>query len=498
MWGRFLVMVACVVFAFVMLVGCGKKVGSIDEWAVPGGNLVFLSIDTTGADHMSLYGYERPTTPVLERLAAGALVFDNAISAAPSTAPSHMSMFTGMHPTIHGVTNFVRDPEGEFRRLRSALPQSIRTLAEILQEAGYRTGGFTGGGNTAGVLGFERGFDVYNDQDSGLNGNSAARLVDTRRALDWIGDAARSGEPFFAFLHTYIPHSPYVPPPQFADRYNPDYAGRIPSWDEFFTEDDGRLNTAVRDRRFWEHVDEDDPADREHLHALYDEEIGYADWLVDRLFSAMLDLGLRENTVFIITSDHGEQFQQHGEWKHHAQLWDELIHVPLLILVPAIREGDGRRIAHGVSSLELLPTILDLLGLPPDDQALERSLLPRLHGTEPWTDTPRISEFIKQRTESADGLWAPTSYLRSLRTSRYKLIQRVSRRSTIEELYDLEADPGETVNVRHRPDLAQEVNRLRRASAELTTAAGELRGAMSASAPSEATLEQLRALGYIK
>jgi len=467
------------------------------ELGVPRGNLVFLSVDTTRADHLSVYGYERPTTPTLERIARDAIVFDQAIAAAPSTAPSHMSMFTGLYPSIHGVMNLGFEPGENVRFVRRSLPEGIRTLAQILRDQGWTTGAFTGGGNTAGALGFDRGFDLYVDSGSGLSGHAGGERVDPSRALEWIRSAAGSSEPFFAFLHTYIPHSPYVPPPEFAGRFDPGYRGPIPGWKDLIDTDGLPAKGRPLNDRFWETVNREDPGDIRHLVALYDEEIRYADDLVDRLFSEFFALGLDENTVFVIVSDHGEQFGEHGDFEHHGEVWEELIRVPLLVLTPSTRNR-GFRVAQPVSGIEIFPTLLDLLGLPPDPQCPMRSLVPRLERRQPWGDDPLVSEFMSGVRDEGGGYWSPRVLLRSVRTTRYKLIQRWRDQVAREEIFDLVSDPSESTNVERDLRGNRVVVELRRESDAVSKLGERLRLPMRDSEADEELRRQLRDLGYIK
>jgi len=474
---------------------CGRPTPP-SKLRVPEGNLILISIDTTRADRLSLYGGERPTTPFLEELAADAIVFERALSTAPSTAPSHMSMMTGLYPTAHGVMNFSNapGPDGS-RTVRQALPSGIPTLAELLQDRGYATAGFTGGGNTAGVLGFARGFDLYADSDSGMSGHNDGNLVDPGRALEWIDEQHREGTPFFVFLHTYIPHSPYVPPPKFASRFNPDYDGDIPDWETMYG-GEGRNHRAL-DRYFWKQVDESDPEDRAHLLALYDEEISYADHLVGTLFDAFTRMGLRDDTVIVITSDHGEEFYEHGGWKHFDKLWDEVLHVPLVFLLPESR-GEGRRIEHPVSSIDLFPTILDLLAVDPEISVPGESLLPRLDGARPFDDRPIVSEFIRRSRPLDDGAWEPDWYLRAVQKGGWKLIERVQRVQRTEQLYHLAEDPRERRNRVLDARAAPRLRELREIARRIEEASAAWRLPLGGSNASEETLRQLRELGYIR
>lgn len=466
----------------------------VEELRAPNANLVFISIDTTRADRLSLYGHDRPTTKALDALAPDAIVFDRAVSTAPSTAPSHMTMFTGLYPSMHGVMNFANpDKDREGKRVRRVLPNDIQTLAEILRDEGYMTAGFTAGGNTSGELGFARGFDQYFDRASGMTAGTGDRRFNLDIAIRWLRIAAPQPRPFFVFLHTYIPHSPYLPPPEFAGRYNADYDGDIPDWETASAEKE--LRGKSLDAFFWSFVDEKDPADREHLRALYDEELHYADSWLEGLLREFDRLGLADDTVFVITSDHGEQFYEHGGWKHHAQLWDELLHVPLVILTPATR-GRGWRIAEPVSHIDLFATVLDLLDLgEATEQGVGRSMLPRIVGREPWREEPLVSEYLKSIHQEDDGSWEPVEFLRAIRVGEAKIIERRSASDPSTELY---VDPAEQLDVSSRSEHAVTLERLHGISAAIEDLGRPLRTSSATAPTSERMLQELRDLGYIK
>ena len=458
----------------------------------PHANVVLLSVDTWRADHLSLYGYGRATTPGLEQLATDAIVFDRAFSAAPQTAPSHMSMLTGVPPLVHGVVN----PDAT-KGLRTLAP-SIHTLAETFKAHGYRTAGFTASGNVRRLFGFARGFDQFHeDRVGGMNGNGPYSL-DPQGVTWWLAQARTRPEPFFLFLHTYVPHTPYLPPPPYDTRYDPDYRGAIPSNRAAFFRQLPATRGPIEVSAFFEffrHVDKQSPADIRHLIALYDGECNAADDAIVAIRRAIADAGVADRTIFILTSDHGEEFLEHGALIHPGELWDELLHVPLVVTTPAGR-GDGRHIAAPVGGLDIVPTILDLVGLPPDPQALGRSLVPLMQSDPTWTDRPVLSEFLGGAA-SAPQVPEAMQSLRSLRTGRHKLIRRFGAHPS-DELYDLEVDPGEHRNVVDDPNAASVLARLRTTSDTIDRMEASLRAPGTEVPLSESTLSELRALGYVR
>lgn len=464
-----------------MVGGCGSS-----GVRARGANVVLFSIDTWRADHLSLYGYWRPTTPALERLARDAMVFDQAFSAASSTAPSHMSMLTGVPPLVHGVMS-----AGDTVRV---VPAGIRTLAEMLKARGYVTGAFTAAGQVSSAFGFARGFDHFvQDGDGGMNGNGRYSM-DASQVVAWLAEARARPTPFFLFLHTYIPHSPYLPPPPYDTRYDPEYTGAIPSnRDAFFRQ--LRAGEDPQFAAFFNHVDLKSPTDVRHLVALYDGECNAADDAVVAILRALDDAGVAERTVVVLTSDHGEEFTEHGSILHGGRLWDEVIHVPLVVRTPRTH-GRGRRISTLASGLDIVPTILDLIGVPVDGASVGRSLVPLMQGDTAWPERAVLSENVLAATPGT-ATFEATAYLRSLRTAHNKLIRHVGPEPG-DTLYDLDADPHETRNILDDPVAAPVVAQLRAASDAADRAEGALRAPAGERALSDDVLRELRALGYVQ
>lgn len=329
-------------------------------------NLLFISIDTLRSDALGSYGGTWEATPFLDQFAAAGTRFASAWSHTPKTAPSHMSMFTGLPPRVHGIGNQRSSGNQE-------LSADITTLAEALATEGYRTGAVTSGGNVKGYLGFARGFEVYDDSPKNL----PKKLGDAKA---WIEGVAPGGtppsRPWFFFFHTYAVHDPYLPPAKFRKRFvEPDYAGEIIG-------DPVRLQKAIKsdDRapwasshqkaaeNFWARVDMDEPADLAHLHRLYMAGVASLDFQLKKFLMGLESEGLLENTVVVLTSDHGEEFGEHGQTRHN-QLWQELLHVPLIVHVPGDRVAEatgpfaGRVVEGAVRHMDLAPSLMDLMGL---------------------------------------------------------------------------------------------------------------------------------------
>jgi arylsulfatase A-like enzyme len=434
-------------------------------YACAGCNLLLVSIDTLRADHLGCYGYERPTSPTIDRLAAASAVFENAYSVSYHTAESHMSMFTSLYPSVHRVRNSVH---GTVNRLHDG----VTTLAAALAAAGWRTAGFHGGGNVARSYGFDRGFETY----------QITTEIDP--AVAWL--AAPPAEPFFLFVHNYRPHDPYTPLPPYDRLFTGDYRGRIVADRAQLDREAGKAGfAAVRDA-FWGRVDRTDPRDLAHLRALYDGEIRQIDAALADLFAAAA--ATARPTVVVLVSDHGEEFGEHGGFLHD-DLYEELLRVPLILHHP--RVSAGRRVAPRVSLIDLAPTLLDVVGVPAPDQFQGESLLPVVEGRR----TPGSIYAEKIRSLSRDARKGrPLHY--ALIHGDVKLILKGRP-----EVYDLAADPGER---RDQTATSPELRPLRQLARRIEEDNGARRQSLGVplAAPEEAldaeAVEQLRALGYLR
>lgn len=372
--------------------------GNAERVPCPGCNVVLISMDTVRSDHVGAYGYELPTTPNLDRLATRSAVFEHAVSQAAWTLPAHGSIMTGLYPGRLGV---VRYPA--VRRL----PDSTQTLAGVFSSAGYRTAGFTGGGFVSAHFGFDRGFQVYT-----TDGRRFEHNLDN--AISWL--ELNRHRPFFLFFHGYNAHRPYyseamdklaVGLPEKIKRDRGGYCGR---------------NT--RDR----------PEDLETIIAFYDASVHAADRRVGELLRALETLGLMDKTVLLVTSDHGEEFFEHGNCDHVRFLYGEVINVPYVVYVPGFNPS-GKRIRDTVpASISVARTLLDLVGVANTMPGV--SLLPMIDGSATGFDGPVYSE-----ADSVAGRMGSRGPVVSIIKEREKLIAFTGEGS--EEAYDLEVDPGE-------------------------------------------------------
>jgi arylsulfatase A-like enzyme len=429
--------------------------------------LILISIDTLRADHLGCYGYQRPTSPSIDQLAETAVVFEQLVNAGGATLPVHLSMLTSLPPVVHGI--FAQNPQ--------PLPEERVTLAEQLSEAGYTTAAFTDGGFVSGQLGFGQGFDHFDD-----SGGHLERIMP--RLEDWLDH--KLDRPFFLFLHTYDVHSgkeplPYNSPPEFRDLFTQGYDGFTGCiGDRCGSELLAWINARLR---------EGDPSAAELLSAddlgylvdLYDGGIRHMDHEIGRLLDGLRKRGLYDRSLIILTSDHGEEFFEHGKLLHH-QNYEENALVPLIIKLPGQRSA-GARVSALASTIDIMPTMLDVAGVEPNQQVWGESLLPVIAGEQPG----RVFVHIASGPEK-------------LRTERWSLV--LSRGKPI-GLYDLLSDPAETVDLAaDHPEVVAELLALYRSNLKQERAA---RRAFNKGLPpptparlSEELTESLKALGYLE
>jgi len=423
-------------------------------------SVILISIDTLRADHLGCYGYAAPTSPNIDHMAGEGVLFRNFVASSPWTLPSHASMLTGLDPERHGVVKFwVHHP----------LPPQLDTLAELLWDCGYETAGVIGGGYLSRDWNFNQGFDRYVQQGGAGKPDALQTAVD--RAKPWL--SSRQGRPFFLFLHTYQVHQPYEPPPPYDTLFDPDYRG---PYEKRFTD---------RDRYEVEQAHGLDQAGLRHVQALYDGEIRAMDDAVGDLLAFLRANRLDRQTCVFFTSDHGEEFDEHGDLGHqHSKLYEELIHVPLIVWCPSRFHGGNINDALG-SHTDVVPTILDLAGIAAPAGLDGRSLLPTLTGDTHEVRAATLSEVDGSVDHHGGGV-------RAIRTARYKLIQWSIDGSEV--LFDLTADRAERTDLRaQHPDIAQAVR-----SRVSDRPRGPVVAAAPAVTPDSATRERLHALGYVR
>jgi arylsulfatase A-like enzyme len=418
-------------------------------------NIILITLDTTRRDRLGCYGADRQTSPNLDRLAEDSSLYTQAFSTSSWTLPAHASLFTGKHPSSHGARH---DPEGPLRlsqairggkdwdQLRArGLAEGERTLAGILQEAGYVTGAVVAGPWMKRIFGLDRGFGAYDDfQILARNGRPAAEV--TLSASRWVEDVR--GERFFLFLNYFDPHGPYFPPPAFRHAFLPEGAS---------PESSGSIDT---------------------IRALYDAEILYMDHHIGKLLDRLRELDLYDGTWILVTADHGELLGEHSLMGHGHTLYQEELHVPLLVKHPDGENGPAR-IDVPVQVTDILPMILERLKIPPP---------PSIQGTaRPGDDRPIIAEVHPLPSISAFGS------SRAIIDGGFKFIWNEKGDHL---LFHLTEDPGENVNL-----IARKPDRVKRLASKLerTLAALPKPGpAGPERAVDEETERALKSLGYLQ
>lgn len=389
----------------------------------PDCNVVFVSFDTLRADHLHFMGYSKNTSPTLDKLARDGFVFTNTVSASSWTLPATMSWFTGVYPSVHQILNkyTLKGPtEQEISNLKKLSP-GLLTMAEILQKDGYKTGGFTGGAGVSHEFGFAAGFDEYID-----NQDFAGFEYSYPKAIDWINK--NRNKKLFVFLHGYNIHGQYVPPGGYDFRFlDLTYKGKLTGSKEEqlnLREEglaQGKLFLTQDDVRF--------------LTALYDEKIARADEEFSKFYQKYKKLGLLEKTIFVITSDHGEELYDHGQIDHGHSLYQEVIHVPLLIIIPGIK---GALISQQVRSIDLLPTILTIIGAGTD-----KKIFSQFQGKN-LTDTMKGDNLNLQAFSETDYRYAV--FKRAIISAdSWKYITDLETKENI--LYNLKKDQNERNNL---------------------------------------------------
>lgn len=448
--------------------------------------IILISLDTLRADHLGCYGYQRPTSPNIDALAEDSVLFQHTYAASNWTLPSHVSLLTGLSTLSHQVYH-----------PRERISSSTVMLAEILRQRHFFCSAITGAVLVSSAYGFSRGFDTYR-QIEGFIGfeNSAGRV--SRAAADWL--AKNGGKDFFLFLHTYQVHDPYSCPPP----YNAMFLKENSRWK--------RLNLlrylGGKKGSFKELPEEK----RENIIGLYDGEIRYTDErLIGPLVEELHKLGLYDRTMIVLTSDHGEEFYEHGAWLHHNSLYDESIRVPLIIKFPR-SQFRGRSLRTLVRQIDIMPTVLEGFGIEaPGWKPEGRSLLPVINGKEEEdrifladTDFRDIFNSLPEGKDSSK-IWLPNKIAMGVRKEKFLFSQALGgeagrffsslpQKAPVMELYNLEADPGEKINLTSQ-DLKSAREMVRRIQEIYKNFA---RRKSEGAKIDDKLEEQLRALGYIR
>ncbi len=428
-------------------------------------SVVVIMIDTLRADHLGCYGFDRELSPRLTRLAGEGILFENAWAASPWTGPSVAAVVTGLYPDEVGIHGLF-DP----------LPPEADTLAERLGREGYDTAAIISNAIVSEVYGHDQGYTFFHHQGYRKTKEAGEEDGDrkprypfftadkvTDRALSWLAGAGE--EPFFLYVHYTDPHEPYLAPPEWIDRVLGDR--------------DAVDAELLLDARFTR--EELTAGQLASIRGYYEAEIAFADHEVGRLLDA-----LPEDTLIVITGDHGEEFREHGFFLHGHTLFEELIHIPLIFAGPGISRGI--RVSEPVSHVDICPTLLDVAGGERDERLAGRSLVPFFSGGFSDLDPPDPPRTLFSVLECRD------KHILSARRGPWKLLLLPEKKQRY--LLNLEKDPGEkrTLNPRKHKDIVSDLSRAISARVRRvvpTSAAAD--GALE-----EMRKEQLRSIGYIR
>jgi choline-sulfatase len=414
--------------AAICLVSC-----QADDPPLAARNVLLITIDTLRADRLGGFGYPLETSPAIDALAERSVVFENAQVQSAWTLPSLASLMTSLHTSTHGAWSF-----------DSRLDESFTTLAEQLRGAGYATFGVASHVFLDDRYGLQQGFEAFDTElvtDFVASHEAITSPQVSERGIRWLEERAQHESPWLLWVHYFDPHATYREHPGVSERF-------------------GTLSDSQR----------------------YDGEIAFTDRSIGLLLDRLSELGLAEDTIVVLVADHGEEFGEHGGDGHGRTLHREVVHVPLIIHAPGLTP---KRISRRVSSVDVLPTLLELLGLPPPHPSAGRSLLAAMRGEE-LADEPVLAEL---------GL-NPGNPIDSLSLGGWKLMRQRKTGRTL--LFDLVLDPGELEDLAsQRPErVAELLARLDRAVAEAEALAGEFVRAGPLQLSDE-EIERLRALGYV-
>jgi arylsulfatase A-like enzyme len=445
-------------------------------------HVVWIVIDALRADRVGAYGYRRDTTPTIDALAETSILFENAMAQESYTLASVPSYFTSTYPLTHRV--LYNSPRID------VLDEGFVTIAEILRDQGYQTAAFVFNPSLKSKFGFAQGFDLYDDNPEGwpegvplhVKYETASKIhAKTERFL-----ASRSDRPLFLYLHYRDVHDPYVPPPPYHQMFlAPGHRVEV----DVLYPNGGFLALHEHPRLF---------------RSQYDGEIRYTDDAIEEMMTLLAEHGVRrDNTVFILTADHGEEFldrhpRDPGGSFHGRTLYREQIHVPLILSFPSPRLR-ARRYRSPVALVDIVPTVLDFLGIDPErfDQFQGRSLLGMIE-SEREREAIVYSGGNNYRAAILSGRWKFYRNDRALKSNRLKNFEQPEpglEYDFLDQLYDLGSDPAERVDViAEHPELARRFEEeLERITVELSRP--KLSSPMEMD---EETRRQLEALGYIQ
>ena len=405
-------------------------------------NVLIIVLDTARADGFSRFGEEGTRTPIFDELAAGGVAYSNARTTSAWTLPSHASLFTGLYPSRHGATH-----ESHM------LAPSRTTIAEVLAPT-HETAGFSENPHIGKAKGFARGFGLF-EETWRLRKRRGETPPTIERVLHWLQGRRPDSGPFFLFINLMNPHLPYVPPEPFASElasagFDPDHVRRLRE----VSEKEARL--------YMTGLLEFSPLDFQILGALYKAEIAFADTRAGRVLDRLDETGVLDETLVVFLSDHGENIGEHQLMEHQLCLYETLLRIPFALRLPGVFEGGAIRDAP-VQLVDVAPTIFDVLDIPAEQRpSMEGTSL--VHSDPPET-RPLYAEYMRPirqeaRLRAANPAFDFERFDRRLRSIQIGDIKLIASDKGDVELYDLEADPGERVDLStERPEVAAVLKR---------------------------------------
>ncbi len=474
MEGRLL---AGITLALMLLAACGEgRKNPVEDNALPGVtlqddnskhdfNIVLITIDTLRADHLSCYGYERNTSPNIDKIAEEGIIYKSAIAPCSWTAPSMASLFTSLYPINHGVRQGIFYKPKETKHI---LADELTTLAEILKAHGYTTFGVSTNMQLNKKRGFAKGFDYFKCQYKQAFAPSVNKTI-----FSWEAKI-KSSNKFFLWAHYMDPHGPYHARPPWYAQYTSKTSTRLAL--------SGKNTDEIKE---YIPILKKDPQALSNLIAIYDSEINFVDYYIGKLFQR---LKLDNNTLIIITADHGEEFFEHDQFTHGHNLFQETIRIPLIVKLPG--NSQKKVVERLVNLVDIMPTITELLNIIPPEQTLGKSLLKR---------EGALFE-IKKAVYSEDApeyTFSELDYMSTLKiimTPEWKYIYDYNNKTG--QLYNLKSDPSELNNLIDKE--TTKADQLKKQLFKWVSNSKRYYSKGHSLQPTPEEIERLKALGYIE
>ena len=460
---------AILLAAFVLVFGCFSC--SFPQSSKP--NLIVILVDALRADRLGCYGYEKPTSPNIDKLAAEGALLERAFVQRGITWPSVTSIMTSQYPAVHCV-----------RENGEAMDLELTTIAKTLSRQGYDTAAFLGNMLTASHPGFLEKFPVPE-----VNTNAQRDAYISDKAIEWLRNW--NGRPFFAFLHYMAPHKPYEPPEEYLEEFDPDYQGTLDGMPE--TLDEITLNKVGLSER-----------DVAHVQAIYDACVKFADTQIGRVLEALSDYGLRDNTVIVVVADHGEElYERNCYFYHGCSMYDGVLRIPTVLSWPE-KIAAARRVQDVKESIDLGPTVLELLSVPCPESfqgtsfasgiAVENGEESDGIDDEPMAFSEWQDKMATVRTERWRYVWNPKDFRPTGNPYNYvNDDRRYGYEIPSKALYDLQFESSEKTDVSQRyPEVCHEMERaLRKWTASLPWKYKQGR-------ISDQSMKEIKSMGYVR